>query len=59
MHSSIRIVTRFRLIDAKAGRTADIVTWRGREYTVTNVNDFTNWGRGFIEAHAELRNFSG
>ena len=52
---SILIVTPFRLIDGKTGFTADIVTWDGNQYTVTNVQKYSKYGSGFVEAACELR----
>ena len=51
---AISIITRFMLIDAGTGMTADIVQWNGKQYTVTKVNDYSTYGIGFIEAIAEL-----
>ncbi len=51
---SILICTRFPLIDGKNGLTADIVQRQTRSYTVTNVQDYTRYGRGFVEATCEL-----
>ncbi len=59
MHGSITIHTRFRLDDGRAGGDADLVTWKGRQYTVVNVNDYSDWGRGFVDAHCELIPLSG
>ncbi|GAA5786136.1 hypothetical protein [Chitiniphilus shinanonensis] len=51
---SITIHTVFPLSDGAAGQTADIVSWRGRDYTVTNVNDYQHFGAGFVCATCEL-----
>lgn len=56
---SVTIHTRFQLSDGAAGQTADIVQWRGRRYTVSNVNDYSHFGRGFICASCDLIPFSG
>lgn len=56
---SITIHTRFLLNDGSAGYTADIVQWRGRRYTVSSVNDYSHFGRGFIVADCDLIPFSG
>ncbi|TJZ75583.1 hypothetical protein [Chitiniphilus eburneus] len=50
---SITIHTVFPLSDGDAGQTADVVTWRGRNYTVTNVNDYLHFGAGFVCATCE------
>ena len=51
---SITIHTRFALIDGTTGFTADIVRWQGRRYTVSSVNDWSHFGRGFVAATADL-----
>ena len=50
----IIIVTPFLLTTGSGTTGADIVTWRGRDYTVCEVNDFSGFGAGFIEARAKL-----
>jgi len=54
IRGSILICTRFYLIDGKTGLTADIVQRQQRSYTVTNVQDYSRYGRGFVEATCEL-----
>lgn len=56
---TIIICTKFRLDDGSIGRSADIVTWNGANYTVTQTNDYSKYGEGFIEATCELVPFSG
>lgn len=51
---TILICTRFRLTDGKQGITADIVQWGPRTYTVTNVYNYSRFGRGFMEAVCDL-----
>jgi hypothetical protein len=51
---SITIHSRFVLNDGSPGKTADVVQWRGRRYTVSNVNDYSHFGRGFIVATCDL-----
>lgn len=51
---SITIHTRFILNDGSAGFSADIVTFAGRRYTVSNVNDYGHFGRGFVSAQCDL-----
>lgn len=51
---NIVIHTKYRLIDGQEGRTADVVTWRNRKYTVSNVKDWSNFGRGFVAATCDL-----
>ena len=54
VHGSITITTVFRLRDGGGGYAADIVTWLGAQYTVTDVKDYSGYGRGFVEATCEL-----
>ncbi|UGA37951.1 hypothetical protein JOS77_29125 [Chromobacterium haemolyticum] len=57
---SITIHTPFRLVDGRdPGITADIVTWKGNHYTVSNVNDYSHFGKGFICASCEPISLSG
>src|SRR5690348_2308285 len=44
---SITVHTRFKLLDGSTGQDADIVTWQGRKYTVSSVNDYSTYGAGF------------
>lgn len=62
---AILIVTRFRLTQGQvAAETdpeldADIVTYCGRDYRVTFVDQYTRYGAGFVQAHCELMNMDG
>lgn len=56
---SITIHTIFRLVAGEGDVTADVVTWRGKEYTVSNVNDYSHFGRGFICATCDLKPLKG
>ncbi len=56
---SIMIHSRFRLTDGKAGFTADVVRWNGRRFTVSSVNDYSNFGRGFVCATCEILPLAG
>jgi galactose-6-phosphate isomerase len=56
---SILICTRFRLMDGKSGFTADIVQRGDRSYTVADVNNYSRYGRGFVEATCELLPLAG
>lgn len=51
---SITIHSKFRLNDGAPGQTADVVQWQGRRYTVSNVNDYSHFGRGFVTATCDL-----
>lgn len=54
LKGKIHIYTRFPLTAGENGITADIVFWRGRQYTVSAVDDFSNFGIGFVDATADL-----
>ena len=56
---NLTIHTRFPLDDGSAMNAADIVQWRGRRYTVTVVNDWSHFGRGFVCATCDLIPLSG
>ena len=51
---SILIHTIFQLTAGSGDTAADIVTWRGKQYTVSNVNDYAHFGRGFVCATCDL-----
>ena len=59
VQGTITIHSRFALTDGRAGTDADVVTWQGRRYTVTNVNDYSTWGAGFTCATCVPLNLSG
>ncbi|OWT69215.1 MULTISPECIES: hypothetical protein [unclassified Achromobacter] len=51
---SILVCTKFRLVESAPGIDADVVTWDGSRYTVTNVNNYSRYGAGFVEAYCTL-----
>ncbi|WP_304002840.1 hypothetical protein [Methyloversatilis discipulorum] len=51
---SIIIHTRFALQDGRPGQTADVVIWQGRRFTVSAVQDWSHFGRGFVMANCDL-----
>lgn len=59
---TITVVTQFRLRGAsKSGGNKfqpDIVVWNGNNYVVSNVNEFTQYGAGFIEAECTSIDFT-
>ena len=60
VNGSITIHTQFLLDDgAGASRSTDEVTWNGRDYVVSNVNDYSRFGKGFIAASADLKPLAG
>lgn len=56
---TITIHSQFKLIDGQSGYDADVVNWQGLQWTVTNVNDYSTFGRGFVSATCTLRQLSG
>jgi hypothetical protein len=56
---SIVVHTSCELIDGLDGKDADIVIWKGRQYTVSSVNDYSTYGRGFVAATCEPLKLSG
>jgi len=52
---SITIHTQFRLTDGQGSNDADEITWNGARYVVSNVNDYSQYGAGFICANADLK----
>lgn len=52
-NASITIWTRTRLISGEVGATADIVNWKGADYTVMKVMDW-DYGPGYQQALCEL-----
>ncbi len=50
----IIIVTQFALRTGATGGAADEITWAGKRYTVTQVNDYSRYGAGFIWAVADI-----
>jgi hypothetical protein len=59
VNGSITVHSQFNLIAGADGIDADVVTWNGRRYTVTNVADWSRFGRGFTAANCELIPLSG
>lgn len=57
---TIRVATKARLTDGRIKSdgitmdTADILTWNGNQYTVVQVDDYSRYGEGFVQAVAEL-----
>lgn len=56
---SITIHTTFLLTAGTGNTTADVVTWQGKNYTVSNVNDYGHFGRGFVCATCDLLPLAG
>jgi hypothetical protein len=57
---SIVIHTTFRLRDGSgASQTADMITWKGSNYIVSTINDYSHFGRGFVSALCDLKPLAG
>lgn len=60
VHETISVYApRFDLQSQSAGLSADIVTWRGAQYTVKGVDGYAHFGAGFVNATCELIPLSG
>lgn len=47
---TIEVLTQFRLQSQAKGLIPDVVLWRGDEYLVETDEDYTPYGRGWIQA---------
>jgi galactose-6-phosphate isomerase len=56
---AIIIHSKFPLIAQAPDITADVVIFRGKEYTVVRVDDYSNFGAGFTAAECDLINMAG
>ena len=59
----VDIYTKYRLspgfkINDVSSQDADIISWRGNRYTVAAVEDYGQFGSGFIKASCDLRPLS-
>jgi hypothetical protein len=59
VQGDITIHTRFRLIAGKGGKDADTIIYKGDKYAITDVADWSDYGRGFVCAQADLIPLSG
>jgi galactose-6-phosphate isomerase len=48
---SILVITTYRLRQQSQGVLPDLVGWRGDLYLVQTIEDYTNYGRGFVQAY--------
>ena len=48
---SCLVITQFRLRSQTQGFIPDLVLWRGDDYLVETVEDYTSFGRGFVQAY--------
>lgn len=57
IQGTIAVYTQFQLTDGRdqtSDLTADIVVYAGDQYTVTLVNDYSRWGKGWVSAVCEM-----
>ncbi len=54
----IMIHTKFYLYSGEDGTEPDIILWHGREWTIIVVNDYSEYGLGFVSAVAEIRSIT-
>ena len=47
---TITVVTTFRLMETAPGYQPDLVFWHGDSFIVRDLNDYSAWGSGFVEA---------
>ena len=59
VEADMTIVTRTILHDGRGGEPADNVEWMGLRYVVTLVEDYANWGGGFVQARCNLTDLRG
>ena len=55
----IKVITKELLTAGSDDYTADVVLWKGAGYTVTNIEDWSNYGEGYVRATCELRPLRG
>jgi len=54
---TVTVHTTFRLTGPANGYQPDLVQWRGSQYTVMEVNDYSHFGAGFVEALCKMQPF--
>lgn len=54
VQDQITIYTTTILRPGRGDRTADVVIYQGKEYVVDSVQDWSNWGNGFVSASCSL-----
>lgn len=59
IEGSITIHTKFPLRAAGQNYAADEITWKGRDYIVSTINDYTSYGAGFVAANCILKPLAG
>ncbi|WP_151823856.1 hypothetical protein [Acinetobacter bereziniae] len=56
---AINIVTKFNLVAGLDHRDSDEICWKNKHYFVSKVDDYSHFGRGFIQAVCILKPFAG
>lgn len=56
VEGTITVHTTFRLFSETEETKADVITFNGRDYVVTTLNDWSRYGSGFVQAYATLKN---
>jgi hypothetical protein len=55
---AIDVVTNFRLHGPSEGQLADVITYMGSDYTLTEIKPHAKWGAGFVKGKATSMNAS-
>ena len=59
VEADMSIVTKAALHDGRGAEPAATVEYMGQRYTVFYVDDYQNWGAGFVHAHCMLETIRG
>jgi MFS superfamily sulfate permease-like transporter len=59
IEGAILVHTTFRLVSESDTTQPDTVTWQGRDYVVTMLNDWSTFGAGFMIGVCTLKNLAG
>jgi galactose-6-phosphate isomerase len=51
-HKSLTIVTPYRLQGPAPGFQPDLIEYRGNEFVITDIEDYSQYGAGFVVAQA-------
>ena len=58
IHTTFLLVAGGLQADGETTLTADVVIWRGRQYTIFAVDDWSQFGAGFVRATATMLSLS-
>lgn len=56
IHTTYQLHAGGLMPDGVTNATADIVTWQGRQYSIFSIDDWTQFGAGFVRATATMLN---